>query len=85
MDGESAFWSTKCLQFVSSLGIKAVKSTTTRGACCAERVIRSLKEIIFKYFHEKNTNKQYDVVDDVVSIYNNKWNRTINMSPKIQN
>ena len=29
MDGESAFFSTKCLQVLNSLGIKAAKSTTT--------------------------------------------------------
>ena len=46
-----------------------------------ERVIRTLKSRMFKYFTANKTLKYIDVLDDLVSGYNERYHRTIQMSP----
>jgi hypothetical protein len=50
-------------------------------ACIAERFIRSIKEIIFKYLTSKNTLKYIDVLDKLTDTYNNRYHRSIGMTP----
>ena len=47
----------------------------------AERVIRILKNKIYKYVTSVSKNVYIDKLDDIVSIYNNTYNRTIKMKP----
>ena len=61
-----------------------VKHFVLRGqpkCSIVERVIRTLKSKMFKYFTAKNTLKYIDVLDDLVSAYNDRYHRTIQMSP----
>ena len=46
----------------------------------AERVNRTLKEKIAKYFTAHNTTKYYDVIDQIVNEYNNTFHNTIKMT-----
>ena len=46
-----------------------------------ERVIRTIKNKMFKYFTANDTLKYIDVLDELVSGYNNKYHRTIQMAP----
>ena len=62
-----------------SHNIDCILASKIHRACLAERVIRSLKEIMFKYFHERKTNKWIDVIQDITNIYNNRYHRTINI------
>ena len=80
IDGESGVWSNKTQLFLKSNDITTILGGTN-GACIAERVIRSIKEIMFKYFNEKKTNNWISVIKDLVDIYNNRWHRTLIMSP----
>ena len=50
-------------------------------ACIAERVIRTLKEKMYRYFTQLNTYKYVDVIDQLVESYNNSYHRTIKMAP----
>jgi len=50
-------------------------------ASIVERFNRTLKEKMWKYFTEKETNKWIDVVDDLVFNYNNSFHRSIKMTP----
>lgn len=50
-------------------------------ACICERFIRSIKSIIYKYLSFKNTKKYVNVLDDLVSIYNNRKHRSIGRAP----
>ena len=47
----------------------------------AERFIRTLKNKIFKYMTAIQQNIYFDVLDDIVNIYNNAVHRTIKMKP----
>jgi len=51
-------------------------------ACIVERVIRTLKEKLYRYFTHYNTYKFIDVLDDIVDNYNGTFHRTIKMAPK---
>jgi hypothetical protein len=46
-----------------------------------ERVNRTLKEKMFRYFTHNGTRKYIDILDDLVSSYNNSYHRSIKMSP----
>ena len=48
----------------------------------AERFIRALKNKLYKHMTATGKNVYYDVVDDVVSKYNNTKHSTIKMKPK---
>lgn len=47
----------------------------------AERVIRTIKEKIFKYLTYANSFRYVDVLDDIVGAYNNTYHRNIKMTP----
>lgn len=46
-----------------------------------ERVHRTLKELFNKYFTAMNTTKWYDMLDDFIENYNNRYHTSIKMSP----
>ena len=48
----------------------------------AERFIRTLKNKLYKHMTATGKNVYYDVLDDVVSKYNNTKHSTIKMKPK---
>ena len=61
-----------------SFAKKIVSKFTLREArqsTVAERYIRTLKTIIFKYLHECDTNRYIDQLEKFVSIINNRVNR----------
>ena len=47
----------------------------------AERCIRTLKIIIFKYLHEHDRNRYIDQLEKFVSIINNRINRMTKLTP----
>ena len=48
----------------------------------AERFIRTLKSKLYKHMTAVLRDVYYDVLDDVVKKYNNKWHSTIKIKPK---
>ncbi|GFY78742.1 putative uncharacterized transposon-derived protein F54H12.3 [Trichonephila inaurata madagascariensis] len=50
-------------------------------ASIVERLNRTLKTKMWKFFTEKNTKRYIDVVDKLVYSYNNTWHRSIQMTP----
>lgn len=68
--------------FLEKHGIKyfSAKNGDTK-ACVAERFVRSLKELIFKYLTLRNTYRYIDVLDDLLYIYNHRFPSSIGMSP----
>jgi hypothetical protein len=46
-----------------------------------ERFNRTLKSRMFKYFTSKGTRKYLDILNDLVSAYNNSYHRSIKMHP----
>jgi hypothetical protein len=63
---------------------KSVKFITTRNeikGAVIERLNRTLKTKMFKYFTHKGTNKYIDILQDIVSSYNNKKHSAIGRAP----
>ena len=58
-----------------------VTENTEIKANIAERVIRTLKSRMFKYFTKEQTYKYIDVLQDIVYSYNRTFHRSINMTP----
>ena len=52
-----------------------------KKAAIAERVIRTLKEKMYRFMHEKHTKRYVDVLQDLVSSYNNTYHKSIKMAP----
>ena len=52
-----------------------------KKSAVAERFIRTLKNKIFKHMTTISKNIYFDVLDDIVNIYNNTVHRTIKMKP----
>ena len=58
-------------------------STHNEGkSLVAERIIKTLKNKIYKHMTAISRNVYYDVLDDNVKKYNNTWHSTIKMKPK---
>ena len=51
-------------------------------AVVVERFNRTLKNIMWKHFTAKNTNKYQGVLPSILEKYNNTFHRTIKMTPK---
>jgi hypothetical protein len=60
----------------SDLGSKAAQ---------AERVIRTIKEKLYRIFTFKKNTKYVDILQDVVSAYNNSYHRIIKCAPSSVN
>jgi hypothetical protein len=52
-----------------------------KKAAVAERVIRTLKDKMYRYMHEKNTARYIDALDDLVASYNDTYHKSIKMAP----
>ena len=58
-------------------------STHNEGkSVAAERFIRTLKNKIYKHMTSISKNVYFDVLDDIVDEYNNKYHKTIKMKAK---
>jgi hypothetical protein len=62
-------------------GINHYSTFTHLKAQIVERVIRSLKEKLWKLFSFNGSYKWIDIIDDVVHEYNNTFHRTIKLKP----
>ena len=63
----------------NSINFYTVKSENK--ACIVERVIRTIKEKLYRYFTYTKSVKYIDIIDDIVDSYNATYHRTIKMAP----
>ena len=61
--------------------IKLFTTNSERKASVVERLNRTMKSIMFKYFTKHNTRKYIDILPDLVQRYNNSYHRSIKMRP----
>ena len=61
--------------FCSENEIKIYSTFSETKSVFAERQIRSLKSLIFKYLHENNTEVYHDKLQDFVTVINSRVNR----------
>ena len=67
--------------FCRSKGIDIYSTKSETKSALAERNIRSIKSLIFKYMHEHDRNTYIDHLDQVVSIINRRVNRMTKLAP----
>lgn len=55
--------------------------STEQKASCAERLIRTIKGRLYKYFTAKNTTRYIEVLPKIMHAYNHQYHRAIKMKP----
>ena len=77
------FYNSKVQAVLLRYGINhySMKTKTPWKTPMAERVIRTIKTRLERYFHEKKTKKWIDVLQDFVKNYNRTPHRSIGMAP----
>ena len=80
-DDGKEFVNHKLKKFLDSNDINFYTVKSENKACIVERVIRTLKEKIYRYFTYTKSKKYIDIIDDIVSSYNATYHRTIKMAP----
>ena len=68
--------------FCREKGIEIYSTQSETKSALAERYIRTLKSLIFKYLHEHDTNRYIDQLDNFVSIINSRVNRITKLAPR---
>ena len=81
-DAGKEFLSRKLQTLLKTNGIefKLARSPDVK-ASLAERVIRTVKERIWRYFTHKNTRRYIDVLQNIVKAYNSSQHSSIKMAP----
>ena len=69
-------------KFCNTKGMKIYSTHSETKAAYAERAIRSLKRILYRFMEEKNTYTYINKLSDFVNTLNSRTNRSINMAPR---
>ena len=72
----------KFAKFCLEKNIKVYSTHSEQKSCFAERYIRTLKSILFKYLHENNTSKYIDQIQNFVSLINSRPTEQPKLLPK---
>src|SRR5277367_4363923 len=80
-DAGTEFYGKEMQTFLKKHDIHHFSSFSETKASIVERVNRTLKERMWKYFTGSNTYKWIDVLDKLVEGYNTSFHRTIQMKP----
>lgn len=80
-DRGTEFTSKKTRKFMSERGISQMFTSNEVQANYAERVIQTLKKKIFSFLRMNNSQRYIDVLQDLVTSYNNTWHHGIRELP----
>jgi hypothetical protein len=81
-DKETEFLNSAFQKLLSDNNIKFYTSENEDIKCAlVERWHRTLKSKMWRYFTHKSTLRYLDVLDDIVTSYNNSFHRSIKMAP----
>ena len=82
-DKGKEFFNSKVQSLFGAIGVNhyAIPSKSASKASLVERVIRTIKSRLQKYFFTTNNHRWIDVIDHVIDIYNKTPHRSIGMSP----
>lgn len=69
-------------EFLEQNGVNFFKASdpVTKASIC-ERYIRTIKSLIYKYFTYTGGNRYCEVLESLVTLYNNQYHRSIGMAP----
>ena len=80
-DKEPAFLSKEMLQFFKDNNVKIYHTNSHLKAVVIERFNRSLRELMMKEFVKNNNTVWYNILPNLIKIYNNRYHSTIKMKP----
>jgi hypothetical protein len=66
---------------VKALGVELYSTNNEEKSCIVERYNRTIRDKLSKYFTANNTYRYVDVLDRLVSNYNNTWHSSVQMTP----
>ena len=76
-DNGKEFTSRAIKQYLKSRNIKAFTTRNETKANYAERAIRTVKSLLYRYFLHKQTHRYVDVLQDLVFTYNNRPHKSL--------
>ena len=68
--------------YLANSNIKLFATNSERKAQIVERLNRTIKGIMFRYFTKKNTKRYIDTLQDIASKCNASYHRSIKVAPK---
>lgn len=80
-DQGTEFYNVHFKKLLKKYNVNHYSTYTVKKAAIVERVIRTLKERLYKYFSLNGSYRWIDILSDVVKDYNNRRHRTIGMKP----
>ena len=80
-DQESSFFSKEMLKFFEDNNVKIYHTYSNLKAVVIERFNKSLRELMMKAFVKNNNTIWYNILPELIKIYNNRYHRTIKMRP----
>ena len=81
VDQGSEFYNSSFKKWLKDNDIGMYSAHNEGKSVAAERFIKTLKNKIYKHMTTISKNIYYDVLDDTVDEYNNKYHKTIKMKP----
>ena len=80
-DKESAFFSKEMLKFFEDNNVKIHHIFSNLKAVFIERFNRSLRELMVKEFVKNDNTIWYNILQNLIKTYNNRYHHTIKMKP----
>ena len=80
-DKEPAFLSKEMQNFFKNNNVKIYHTNSHLKAVIVERFNRSLRELMMKEFVKNNNTVWYNILPNLIKIYNNRYHSTIKMKP----
>ena len=80
-DKETSFLSKEMQQFFKDNNVKIYHTNSHLKAVVIERFNRSLRELMMKEFVKNNNTVWYNILPNLIKIYNNRYHSTIKMKP----
>jgi len=80
VDQGTECWNSKFRAYLKN-DIEMYTTYGQHGAAIAERFIRTIKNVLWRFFTVNNGRNWVDHINDIVSAYNNKKHHTLGMSP----
>ena len=81
-DHESAFFSKEMLQFFKDNNVEIYYTHSQLKAVVIEIFNKSLRELMMKSFVKNNNTVWYNILQELIKTYNNRYYSTIKMKPK---
>lgn len=80
-DQGTEFYNVYFKNLMKKYNVNHYSTYSVKKAAIVERVIRTLKERLYKYFSLNGSYRWIDILSDIVKDYNNRRHRTIGMKP----